>query len=393
MEDYREAEQNLLMGVLDALPYPLALLNREGAPAYVNPRGEACRPSLYECGLEELPIVRGCLAGESVTGGWVTLPGGGVSLSGLAEVYAVRAGETTVGALFLLRPDIPRAGRYDSLPYVSEAMAECRRRLERLHLLGVPALLLGEEGTGRASFARALHTMQNARDVPFTEIDCRRPEIERILFGEAGALRVMSAGSLFLHCVEGLPLPVQRRLADVIKNRSLEDGALVGVRFMASGPSDLASWTGDRFDRGLYARIAVMPLCLPALRDRPEDILPLAGWFLKNAAQNYAAIPALSEGAQRALLSFPWPGNLRQLEETVVTAMENCGGGVIEARHLPIELVSGSESLQHMRLDFNRRRIEAALAVYGHTVEGKRMAARELGIGLSTLYRLLAKDE
>lgn len=401
-EDYREAEQTLLFGVLDAIPCPVALLNLEGEAAYVNPMGEACEPSLYDCDISHLPIVKKCLAGTASVGGWVTFTTEEGTLTGQAEVYIVRSETTTMGALFLLRPDIPRMDRYDALPYASKAMRAVWTQIERLSQFATPALFLGEPGTGRSSFARALHAIQNTPDAPFVEVDCRTVDekgAQRFLFGSEsrpGVLRSMSSGSLYLKDIHCLPLSTQRHLSEVIRHRALNETP-VSVRFLASGPPSFDEFLEDgRLEQALYEQLAVMPLTVPPLRERPDDILPLAEWFLAHIPKN-GDIEAFSEEARRALVQHTWPDNVRELEAAVTEAVGRCTrGGAIQPAHLPFfakESTRSKESLQDMRLDFNRRRIEAALAIYGHTVEGKRRAAKELGIGLSTLYRLTAREE
>ncbi|MDR2670335.1 MAG: sigma 54-interacting transcriptional regulator [Oscillospiraceae bacterium] len=400
-EDYREAEQTLLFGVLDAIPCPVALLNREGEAAYVNPMGEACEPSLYECDIASLPIVQKCLGGTAAVGGWVTFTTEEGTLTGQAEVYIVRSETVTMGALFLLRPDIPRLGRYDVLPYASKAMEAVWTQLERLSQFGTPVLFLGEPGTGRSSFARALHAIQNTPDTPFVEVDCRTVDekgAQRLLFGSEsrpGVLRSMSSGSLYLKDVHCLPMSAQRHLSEVIRHRTLDE-APVSVRFFASGPPSFEEVLADgRFEQTLHDQLAVMSLNIPPLRERPDDILPLAGWFLARIPKN-GDIEGFSDEASHALVRHAWPDNVRELEAVVTEAVGRCAKGFIQPAHLPFfeaEKPRAKESLQDMRLDFNRQRIEAALAVYGHTVEGKRRAAKELGIGLSTLYRLIAREE
>ncbi len=414
MDAYHQAEQNLLFGVLDALPCPAALLNRRGEVAYVNPRGAACRPDLSRCRFSALSAVQAGLRGETPPAGVVSLeadpeehPDGGDApagspegaLSGLLEVYPVQVDGLVLGALLMLRPDVVRSDDYDTLPYASAVMVTLRERLARLSVMGIPSLFLGEEGTGRAAFAHALHNMGSLAKQPFTPVLCRTGDtlsLEQALFGDIvrpGALRKLS-GTAFLDNVDGLPPGMQQRLSELMKRRAFPDGMPLLVRVSASGPPDLEDIARQGgFDSGLYARLSVMPVRIPPLRERPEDILPLAEHFLRQySALAGAAAASFSEEARHMLVSHTWPGNLRALEDAVMWAVGSCHDGVIQPTHLPFSSDTMPIHLQEMRSGFVKQRIEESLSVHGHTVEGKRRAAKELGIGLSTLYRLISKD-
>ncbi len=415
MESYHQAEQNLLFGILDALPCPAALLNRTGETAYVNPKGESCVPSLDRCAFSSLASVQACLRGESPPASWITIPANASedaedsegedavpplrSLSGLLEVYPIKVDDILLGVLLMLRPEVKRSDDYDMLPYVSTAMEPLRERMTRLSFMGVPALFLGENGTGRAAFARALHNMGPLADAPFTMVPCRMDDpnaLDQLLFGEIahpGALRQLS-GAVFLHNVDSLPLPLQHRLATLMQSREFPDGMPLLARISASGPPDMSSLVElGQFDATLYARLSVMPIRIPPLRERTEDILPLAEHFLRRFAA-MAGHPDLkfTGEAKHALLHYDWPGNIRELEDAILSAVGRCQEDAVDAKHLPFSANDSTLGLHQMRVGFVQRRIDDALAVHGYTVEGKRRAASELGIGLSTLYRLMNKS-
>ena len=409
MEDYHQAEQDLLFGVLDALPCPAALLNGKGQPAYVNPKGDACGLPMFNIGACKL--VCDCLDGRTPPAGWVTLrtldenePDGAPKtaterLSGLAEAYPVRVDDKQLGALFLLRPEVGSSEDYDGLPYISVAMQSLRARLSRLCVLGVPALFLGEEGTGRGAFARALHNMSLPGE-NFLTVACRTDDeqmLEQELFGDIphpGALRAL-AGTVFLRDVDALPPAFQRRLLALLQNRVFPDGMPFLARLSACGPPDLENMAEEgNINAGLFARLSVMPVKVPPLRERAEDILPLARHFL----QLYAALtdsPAtdFSTEACSLLQSHMWLGNVKMLEDTVVASLARCTGEYIKPEHLLIDVMGIKPDLHEQRQGFTKRRVEEALALYGRSVEGKRRAAKELGIGLSTLYRLLGEKK
>ena len=404
MEDYHRIEQDLFFGVLDALPCPVALLNKEGQAAYINNKASVLHLETFDLGA--IAQVRDCLRESAPCSGWVELraaaPGGSAvaeRVSGFAEAYPVRVDDELLGALFMLRPSVGISESYDSLPYASAVMMSLRSRLTRLCAIGVPALFLGEKGVGRADFARLLHDMSKPGE-PFVRVSCRVSDtdiLEQELFGDIprpGALRALQ-GTVFLSDADTLPLSFQRRLLTLLHSRAFPDGMPFLARLSASGPPDLkeSAETGE-FDAALYARLAVMPVTIPPLRERPEDIIPLARCFLSRyAALTDAPARNYTDKALETLLTYSWPGNVKELEDAVVAALSRCLEGEIKPQHLAIEGGGKRQDLHEQRQGFTKRRIEEALSLYGHTVEGKRRAAKELGIGLSTLYRLMGEKK
>lgn len=212
-------------------------------------------------------------------------------------------------------------------------------------------LIAGESGTGKELFARALHAESSRRDAPFVAINCGAlPEslLEAELFGiekgiatgvdaRKGTFEQAHGGTLFLDEVGDMPLSVQVRLLRVLQERQIMrvgGGKVidVDVRVIAATHRDLGKRieSGD-FRQDLYYRLKVVTLGLPALRERPNDILTLTRFFLNRfAARHERSEKKLSTAAARALLTDPWPGNVRQLEHAVEQAILLCDSDTLQ---------------------------------------------------------------
>jgi DNA-binding NtrC family response regulator len=376
-------ELALLCGVLDALPVPAALLGRRGKPAYVNAEGD----DLGLSGLDypALPEVARCLEGAALSGEPRDLPGVG---AGTLELYPVRSEDAVLGALFLFRPDKePEKGveYFDALPTVSAAMDEVWSRLRRLSVLGTVALILGERGVGKESFARALHRMSPASRYPFVPVSaavCDERDLRQSAVSAA-------EGTLFVDGADELPPPLQLVLLKLLADKAEGKGLLRARVVCAALPGLEGKAQDGSFSPELYQRVKLLPVVLPPLRERPEDILPAAQAFLKRQAAALGRdLQGFAPDARAALLTNRWEGNLPALREDVRLAAEACPSGLVLASHLPGR---NRGDLDQMTRQFTRERISSLMDVYGRGVEGKRAVAKELGIGLSTLYRLLAK--
>ena len=246
-----------------------------------------------------------------------------------------------------------RYGLIGSSPSMLQALAE----LEQVSQASVSVLLLGESGTGKELFARAVHLASGRRDQPFIKVNCAAiPDslFESELFGhERGAFTGAStgrpgwfeqadAGSLFLDEVGELPLAMQSKLL-----RTLQEGTLVrlggrrevkvDVRLVAATHRDLsADVLAGRFRQDLYYRLNVIPIRLPSLRERREDIPALSLHFLNRANQAHERNVHLSTGALQMLTRLDWPGNIRELgnliERLVLLADETVVSPALLAR-------------------------------------------------------------
>ena len=223
----------------------------------------------------------------------------------------------------------------------------------------VTVLIHGESGTGKEMLARSVHELSNRKGKPFVTVDCGAIAsnlIEAELFGhskgaytgadKASLGRIVQAdgGTLFLDEIGEVPLDVQAKLLRFVQEKEIHPvGAAtsrkVDVRIIAATNRDLAKEAAaGRFREDLYFRLNVVTLKAPALRDRTDDILPLAGHFLEKFALQYDKGPRrFSASAERRLLSYRYPGNVRELQNGILRAVVLSTDEVIEARDLEFE--------------------------------------------------------
>jgi len=215
-------------------------------------------------------------------------------------------------------------------------------------------LLLGESGTGKELFARAIHDMSDRRDKPFIKLNCAAlPEglIESALFGHEkgaftgaikrveGAFERANNGTLLLDEISEMRLDLQAKLLRVLQEQEFErvggnSTIHVDVRVIATSNRDLAGdAAAGRFRQDLYFRLSVIPLRIPALRERLEDIPMLAYRFAMRAAKDVGKeISAIEPEAIQLLQRYPWPGNVRELEHAVERAVILSSGPVLGVR-------------------------------------------------------------
>ena len=241
----------------------------------------------------------------------------------------------------------------------SPSMQRIFRLIELLRENDAAVLIGGESGTGKELVARAIHDTSHRKDRPFVAVNCAAIPSELMeseLFGHArgsftGAVRdrpgrfeAAEGGTLFLDEVGDLPLELQGKLLRAIQQRSFERVGenrtrTVDVRLIAATNKDLARAVAEgRFREDLYYRLRVIPVLVPPLRERREDIPLLLQHFLDRIGRRHGRALRLSPGASRVLLAYPWPGNVRELENVVEYAVTVCAGQTIHVGDLPREL-------------------------------------------------------
>jgi serine/threonine-protein kinase PknK len=306
--------------------------------------------------------------------------------------------------------------RYDYAQIVgrSEPMRRVLSVLDRVVESEVNVLVTGESGTGKELVARAIHANGPRKAGPFVAINCAAlPEnlLEAELFGHVkgaftgaerdrdGLFRAAAGGTLFLDELGELPFGVQAKLLRVLADREVRPlgstrSSPVDVRLVCATNRDLPARVRDgAFREDLYYRVAVISVALPALRERSEDIVPIAEALLEKRARELGE-PArkLAPDAVRALLAHPWPGNVRELENTLLRASVLAAGNAIAAADLGL----GAAQQRTRRAPKNRKdyevleaqRLLAALEAERWNVS---RVARNLGIPRNTLYRKLER--
>ncbi|HVK89395.1 MAG TPA: sigma 54-interacting transcriptional regulator [Kofleriaceae bacterium] len=237
-----------------------------------------------------------------------------------------------------------------------QAMQALRQTIERIAGHRATVLILGESGTGKELVARAIHEASPRRGRKFVAINCAAIPaalLESELFGhtrgaftdatrdKVGLFEDADGGSIFLDEIGELPLPLQAKLLRVLQEgeiRRVGDHASqkVDVRVIAATLRDLAVDVGEgRFREDLYYRLNVVPVAIPPLRDRAEDIPQLARFFAERHAAKHGRVHlALTATAIDALLAQPWPGNVRELENVVERALILADGPAIDVGFL-----------------------------------------------------------
>ncbi len=269
-------------------------------------------------------------------------------------------------------PEVRASIRFEGMVARSPAMRRVFSLIEHLRDSDASVLITGESGTGKELVARAVHALSMRSAEPFVAVNCGALPgdlLESELFGHArgaftGAVRdkpgrfeVVGRGTLFLDEVGDLPLHLQVKLLRVLQEHTFErvgenHSRRFEGRIVAATHVDLPSMVAaGRFREDLFYRLNVVPITLPPLRDRPEDIELLVDELMRRIGQRRSRSLRLSPAAMRALLSAQWPGNVRQLENALEYAHAVCDGQTIHLEDLPPEVVADRTGLEHSPAD------------------------------------------
>lgn len=322
-------------------------------------------------------------------------------------------------------------------PHIEQLVGECRvmRQLKRLISRIAPSpssvMVVGESGTGKEVVARAIHKLSGRRNKPFIAINCAAiPEqlLESELFGyvkgaftgasangKTGLIQAANTGTLFLDEIGDMPLMLQAKLLRAIEAREiLPIGASspiqVDIRIISATNQNLAQFIAEgKFREDLFYRLNVIPITLPPLRERQDDIELLVHYFLHLHTRRLGSVyPGIAPDVVEILRKHRWPGNLRELSnlmEYLVNVVPS--GEVIDSTLLPLNLLNNGTTEQsdvtevteaHLSLDdaggtaleeMEKQMIREALSRHN----SKKQVADELGIGIATLYRKIKKYE
>jgi two-component system response regulator HydG len=339
---------------------------------------------------------------------------GGISALAVGRLHAVQALELDRDAL-----RAQALGTAREFSGESPAAQRLAKLLPRLAASEACVLLLGETGSGKTFVARLLHEASARAREPFRVINCAAiPDnlVESELFGSergaftgaiaarAGAFEVAGDGTILLDEVGDLPLPSQAKLLRVLEERRFQRigsnrEITMRARVLAATNRDLASMVkAGTFRADLYYRLSVVTVGVPALRERPEDLTPLARQILNDLSPSAGRrVRGFTPAALDAIVRYPWPGNVRELRNAIERAIVLGEGELLDAADLP-DLVSSAstgradgEDPLLVRLPANLawlegRTIEAALAATGGN---RTQAAALLGIHRMTLVKKL----
>jgi len=308
-----------------------------------------------------------------------------------------------------LRKDLDRCYRAPNIVGESAAMKKVFSLVERISASDSTVLILGESGTGKELVATALHYQSPRRGKPLIKVNCAAlPEglIESELFGHergafTGAVRrkpgrfeLAGGGTIFLDEIGDVPLSTQSKILRVIQERQFERiggtaTLTVDVRILAATNRSLEEEVrAGRFREDLYYRLNVIPLALPPLRERREDIPGLIEFFMDKYRKKLSKNVRLSGETVEALLAYDFPGNVRELENAIERCVTLSGSNVIGKEELPDTVANrpqatGSRRLSDVAADAEKMHI---LEVLKTTRGGKTSAAKILGVSRKTLW-------
>lgn len=322
--------------------------------------------------------------------------------------------------------------RASALIFSDEKSQQLLSLIERVAPSNATALIKGETGTGKELVARHLHALSSRRNGPFAAINCgafSETLVESELFGyergaftgatssKTGWFETANGGTLFLDEIGDLPLSTQVKLLRVLQEREVvpigsRKAIPIDVRLVAATNVNLTEAVkAGRFREDLYYRIKVVPIEIPPLRDRPGDVLPLVDHFLDVYRNRLHTVkPELLPETKRALQAYPWPGNIRELENVIHRALLVCDGKALRPLDLNLPTIQVVPQGLTQNLLSSSNLLEAAigelieqepenlyelftrtvvLQTYEHCRQNQVQTARVLGVSRNVLRTLL----
>ncbi|MCP4757677.1 MAG: PAS domain S-box protein [Proteobacteria bacterium] len=442
--------ETILFGIGDCV----TVFDTAGKPQLSNPKGESIRGDRRNA---LMPLVNGHKETLSLQVGTEERQFSG-------RVEAVRTRDGAVNAFIEILKDVTdrkklekqeiellhmkrMIKRFEStleMVGVSKSIQRVRQMIVRCAEFESNVLILGETGVGKELAARAIHAQSDREHGPFVAVNCGAiPDslLESELFGHVkgaftgamsdrpGLFQEAHGGTIFLDEIGDISGAMQVKLLRVIQEREVRPlgsnkTSMVDTRVIAATNKDLATLARqERYRPDLYYRLSVIPLTIAPLRERKEDVLPLAAHFLGKMSDKTESRPkTLDHSTQQTLMDYHWPGNARELENAMEHAMAMALGGKIVIEDLPVQIVGRQSTDSHRNgtipSDFDRQdsgppssaeettsklplaslskrqeehekeEIKAALERYSGNRE---MAAEHLGISRSTLWRKIGK--
>lgn len=307
----------------------------------------------------------------------------------------------------------------------SPEMHELKNNIKRIASSCSTVLITGESGTGKEMFARAIHNEGARKSEPFIAINCAAIPYELLeseLFGyvkgaftgasasgKIGKFELANHGTIFLDEIGDMPLALQTKLLRVLQDRRIirigsNTPVDIDVRVVAATNKDLIFLIEkDKFREDLYYRLNVIPFNIPPLRERIKDIDFLVKHFInkymKILGKNFSKMD-IQEEVMDLFYAYSWPGNIRELENTVEFMINMVDtSGVLVLDMVPKSIINsqrkvqkGKEEIMTLK-ELEKREILKAINVFGDTTQGKKLAAKKLGIGIATLYRKIDEYE
>jgi len=311
-----------------------------------------------------------------------------------------------------LRAEVEQRYSFDNILGRSKPMQAVFEQIRAVAETDAPVLLLGDSGSGKELVARAIHWHSGRRDKAFVAVNCAAiPEtlLESELFGHEkgsftgadrkrrGLFVEAQGGTLLLDEIAEMPQTLQVKLLRALQDRVVRpvggnDEIKVDLRVISATNRDLPAFVRQgKFREDLYYRVAVIPIRIPSLRERPEDIPILAEHFLKRASAGMGKdITGFDDEALKWLHQHNWPGNVRELENVVERAATLAKGPLITRDDLRIEFTPGSTGELGVRPSLAEVESQYIRRIMDEVRGDKRAAARILGISVRTLQRMQA---
>lgn len=338
---------------------------------------------------------------------------------------AVKQIKSGTSAAALADPQAPLRYQFENLIADSAAMTQVCEMIQRAAPTAATVLINGESGTGKEVIARTIHNHSPRRDKPWVAVNCAAlPEhlLESEMFGHVkgaftgahadkeGLFETANNGTLFLDEISSLPLLLQGKLLRVLQEREIRrvggnTSTPVDVRVIAASNSNLEEMVEQSLFRAdLYYRFAVITLDIPPLRERTEDILPLARHFIRAEIGQQQPQPTIHPDTATILTSYSWPGNVRELENAMKHAITFLQDTTITTDLLPPRIITRAQEQQEQQNTHDQttdsslkgflklKEKEYLEQILADTNGNKEKAAQTLQVSLATLYRKLADD-
>jgi PAS domain S-box-containing protein len=304
--------------------------------------------------------------------------------------------------------------KFEHIISKSKQMEQVLLLVQRVAEVDSTVLILGESGVGKGVLAEAIHRASQRSEGPFIKVNCAalpEPLLESELFGytsgsftgarkqgKPGRFELAQGGTIFLDEISELPVSLQAKLLQATQDKEIvplggTKPIKLDVRILAATNKDLAEMVKKgNFREDLFYRLHVVPITIPPLRERREDILPLISHFLEQCCQKYKRHKVMHPSTVEYLLRYDWPGNVRELQNVIENLVVLCLEETILPDDLPAELkpspafapyYQGTSILSKLLEEFEKNAITAALA----TSKNAKEAAKKLGISPATMCR------
>lgn len=305
----------------------------------------------------------------------------------------------------------------DDIVSVDDKSLKIKNTIKKIAKKDITVLIFGESGTGKELYANAIHNESDRVNGPFIAVNCASFQGELLnseLFGyeegsftgakregKMGLFEAANKGTIFLDEISEMDFEVQARLL-----RTLQEGTIrrigsvketeIDVRVIAATNKNLEDMVKEgKFREDLFYRVAVFPLVIPPLRERKDDILPLVYSFIYSYKNSIKKDIHLSKEVESLLYNYHWPGNIRELRNSLEFGINMMEENEIKHNHLPVRIQGSiNEKISTKKLsdklkEFEKQEINKIINFYGDNIEGKKKAAEVLGISLATLYNKL----